>query len=221
MKTSARRLVAGCLAVFCIGSLAGLLEESRPFLLPSPQGADFFREFDTSSRFFGSSSYSKYLVMMDCRNGLRRIAAEGFQDATKKTFIETCHAIASAIVAREPSFSLGWYIRARSEIALLDVKDFNASLVMAQMTAPREQWQAEDRAELGEDNSGWLNEEATRSHYQDLETLARSYAGSSFLATRYQSDPVFRDKIVSIVEKMPAIDQRRFLANVRKLARNG
>ncbi len=215
-----RRIVAVfALGLFFLASATILFWESRPFFLPRSHEARFFEEFAAANGFFGVSTYSRHLAMRECYTGLDRIRASGAVTPEKYAFIDTCRRISGEAVTSVPPFSLGWLTAAYGAIGRLDAAAFNDHLAMAYKTASHEQWLAEKRAELAENNFGWLSADNLKRHKADLQLLAKSYVGSEFLATRYNTDPLFRERVVAVVEKLPQEDQKRFLWNVRRLAR--
>jgi hypothetical protein len=127
-----------------------------------------------------------------------------------------CLDLANDTVDLMPNYALGWYAKSLFSYQLGLTENGDAALVSAQKTGHHEQWIAEGRVQLAEDHFSSLSPEAQRGHEQDLELLAQSRRGVASVAHRYVTQPDFRERITSIVEKLPPEDQTRFLNNVRR-----
>lgn len=114
-----------------------------------------------------------------------------------------------------PSYALGWYAKALFLYQLGQPEAGDAALVLAQQIGPHEQWIAEGRVQLAEDNINILSPSARTGHKRDLELLAQSNRGIVSIARRYVTQPDFRERITAVVEKLPPESQVRFLNNVR------
>lgn len=200
---------------FSLFSLFMLRQELKPFELPQPNEPQFFQRFSESEPGFGFSSYSRFLVLMDCMHGMNRIWREGAVDQSKGAFYKSCHKLSSDVADATPVMGFAWFVKSRSAMGSLDAGTFNTALAMSQLTTPNEQWIAEKRAAAAEDYLGWLSAEGAAAHDKDLTLLAQSRSGSQFLAARYRSDLSFRERITSIVEKLDNGTQRKFLKNVK------
>lgn len=212
-----RMAVVLTLILLVAGSGWMLVGEVRPFFLRPSQEKGYYGDFAATAEMTGLSTYSRHVVMRDCYQGLDRIGRTGAVTPEKYAFMDRCRALARVAVADAPSFSLGWLTGAHAAIGRLDAPDFNALLARAFQTASHEQWLAEKRAELSENNYGWLDAGNRKRHEADLTLLARSPVGSVFLANRYRLDPGFRERVVALVERLPQADQKRFLWNVQRL----
>ena len=206
------------LVLFVLGSATILFQEARPFSLPRANEPRFFEEFAAAHGYFGFSTYSKLLLMRECYIGLDRIRVSGAVTPEKYNFIDICRGLATETVASAPPFGIGWLTAAYGAVLRLDAPTFNTYLEMAFKTSSHEQWLAEKRAEVAENNYGWLSADSVQRHQEDLRLLAQSPVGSEFLAARYGSDPLFRERVVAVVEKLPQEAQERFLYNVRRVA---
>ncbi|MBJ6989221.1 MULTISPECIES: hypothetical protein [unclassified Devosia] len=127
-----------------------------------------------------------------------------------------CLDIANQTVEAMPSYALGWYAKSLFSYQLALTENGDAALISAQQIGRHEQWIAEGRVQLAEDHFSSLSPQAQAGHEQDLELLAQSRRGVASVAHRYVTQPDFRERITSIVEKLPPEDQTRFLNNVRR-----
>lgn len=129
-----------------------------------------------------------------------------------------CLEFADAALAAMPTHALGHYVAAKMHLYSGNDVEGASALVLSQRYGPQEQWLAEARVELVETFFERLSEAALARHTADLGLLARSGRGVRSIAQRYVSDPAFRERITEIVETLPAQEQTRFLANVRRAA---
>lgn len=129
-----------------------------------------------------------------------------------------CRRFAEAALFEMPTNGLAALLGARLAFLEGDTESGNAFLERSQMVAAHEQWLAEARVAIAEDNLEHLTEAVRRRHEADLVLLARSARGVRSIAYRYVSDPAFRERITAIVETLPGDVQQRFLNNVRRSA---
>ena len=93
------------------------------------------------------------------------------------------------------------------------------ALALSRAAAPDELWIALRRVKLAEPMLSILSPADAQGHLNDMLILAQSRRGVRQLAARYLTDLEFRDRIVTLVETLPAAEQIRFLQNVRNAAR--
>ena len=166
----------------------------------------------------GLSIFTQKLTLLDCDNALVGMASLEMQyvDAARRDAVApTCLALADSLAADSPTFSYAWYVGARASAQLHDWRGLNDRLLRSRMTGPTEQWIAERRASLAEENLVALDEHAQAAHALDLRALVRSNHGVATIASRYVANAAFRDRITAIVETMTAEDQQRFIAGIR------
>jgi hypothetical protein len=162
------------------------------------------------------SLLSKRLVLDSCREAIGGPYGRLQPTDTRRLVLEHCLASADAIVGESPSYAFGWFIGALAATTLGDVEGFNARLKNAQVTGPSEQWIAELRVGLVEDNYAHATADVLTRHDADLRLLVQSPRGIQSIAARYASEPDFKSRITTIVETMPEADQARFVAEVRR-----
>lgn len=127
-----------------------------------------------------------------------------------------CLQIALSAAADFPTDSYAWSVAALASADLRDWAAMNAYLVRSQLTGPTEQWIAELRVTVAQDNFAVLDDAARVAAEQDLRLLVISIPGIRQIARRYINDLEFRARIEALVETMPAENQRRFVSVVRR-----
>lgn len=170
----------------------------------------------------GLSIATRQATLLDCDAVLRAPEALELRflpEHVRIDMVSHCRAVADAIAASAPTTSLAWLVGARASSQLGDWSGFNDRLLRSQLTGPTEQWIAELRVGLSEDNHDRLDERTRASSERDLRMLIGSLSGIYALTQRYLDDPTFRERITAIVESMPEASQNRFLSVLRRQIR--
>lgn len=152
---------------------------------------------------------------------MQTLVVNGAPSDTIVAFDKKCEKVASEIIAAMPTNSYAWWVKAFAHAALGDEKQFNDSMQRSQLTGPNEQWIADLRVRFSEDNFALLSEASKAAHEKDIALLALSSSGAETVANKYISNPNSRERIIRIVEKLPAATQRNFLSRVRNAKQNG
>jgi hypothetical protein len=169
--------------------------------------------------FLGLSIRSQTRTMLECHAALTGYSSVVMRYAgpeTRDRIVTSCAAAAKRIAQSQPSNGYAFYISAFAAALAGDWTAMNAALVQSQKTSPNEQWVAEARSTMAENYFAHLDEAARQGQDADLAMLVGSRHGVDTLARRYVADRSFRERITSIVERLPARDQQRFLYNVRE-----
>ncbi len=218
MKRSARLgivglgLVSGALA---LGGLATGYEEIESFAAGGTTPAARFAALAETGAIWAPSLLSKRLVLDSCLEAINGSYGKLQPGESRRIVIEHCRSSADAIVGEAPSYSFGWFVGALAAASLGDTGGFNARVRNSQVTGPSEQWVAELRVKLVEDNYAVAAPEVLTRHDADLRLLVASPRGIASIAERYANVPDFRSRIAAIVETLPEADQARFVAAVR------
>ena len=131
-----------------------------------------------------------------------------------------CAAGLESIVRHSPGDAVAWASLALVRAQTADVPGLLEALARSRATAPDELWVASRRVELAEPMLPFLSAADAQGHRQDMLVLAQSLRGVRQIASRYVTDLEFRDRIITLVETLPAEEQMRFLQNVRRAARD-
>lgn len=170
----------------------------------------------------GLSTLSQQATLLDCNTVLRWPNALEMRyqpDDARASMVAHCLTVSDAIASTAPTTSLAWLVGARAALQMGDTSGFNHRLLRSQLTSPTEQWLAEQRVELSEDNLSLLDEHTRTSHERDLAMLVSSLSGIYALTKRYLDDPAFRERIAAIVETLPEASQRRFISVLQRQVR--
>lgn len=205
-----------CTAAFC-GWTASM--EIRPLLRPSPRDAGFSPVFASNTLHYGLSSYSKRKLLTDCYHILSTSRVDTDIRVNLEILAKSCQLLSGNIVQTMSTNSYAWFVNALASSRLRDVTAFRESYHQSHLTGPNEQWLADLRVRLGEENLSDLDAQARLDHEQDLVLLANSDLGSISLAGRYVNDPGFRQRAMDALSKVPPERQRRFLNNTKDFLR--
>ncbi len=210
----------------CIGTAAGgawaMYRELQPMSLGATSLDRVLANSDVSA-LPGLSIASQNQALLDCYNTLQSMQSllMMYRTAEERDAVAPrCLAMADYLAQRNPSFAYTWYIGALASAYLNDWDGFNERLALSFRTGATEQWIGELRVALAEDNYDHLDEITLAANDADLHMLVLSSRGVHAIAQRYVSNPEFRERITVIVEAMPAQNQTRFIADVRRFANN-
>ncbi len=219
MKHSARLGILGVILVsgaLALGGLATAYEEIESFSAGGTTPAARFTALaDTGAR-WAPSLLSKRLVLDSCLEAINGPYGRLQPGESRSIVIGYCLSSADAIVGEAPSLSFGWFVGALAAASLGDTGGFNARVRNSQITGPTEQWVAELRVKLVEDNYASAAPDVLFRHDADLRLLVTSPRGIRSIAQRYATAPSFKGRIAAIVETLPEADQARFVAEVRR-----
>lgn len=208
-------------ALLAAGGVATAYQELLPFVAGGLTAESRYASLLNGNLLSGQSLLSKHLVLDTCHEALTGVYGRMQPAETRTPVLERCRSGADEIVAGAPSYAFGWYVGARAAAELGDLPGFNRRLLRSQVTGPTEQWVAELRAALVEDNYAGADDAVRVRHDDDLRLLVISARGIDSIARRYVDDPAFRERITAIVETLPEADQARFVARVRLGAEAG
>ena len=170
-------------------------------------------------RVAGLSIATQQATLLDCDAALRTpnsLEMRFLPEQVRIDMVPHCRTVADEIAASAPTTSMAWFVGARASTQLDDWPGFNDRLLRSQLTGPTEQWIAERRVALAEDNYDRLDERTRAGNERDLRMLIGSLSGIYALTRRYLDDPAFRERITAIVESMPEASQARFLSVLRR-----
>ncbi len=206
-------------ALLAAGGAITAHAELNPFAVGATDAKSRFAALASNAYRPAASVLSKRLLLDTCLEAVTGIYGRLQPGEDRRTVVARCLEQADAIVAGAPSFSYGWYVGALAAAELGDVTGFNTRALQSQITGPTEQWMAELRAALVEDNIAVADDAVMARHAADLRLLVASPRGIRSISRRYVAEPAFRARIAAIVEAMPEADQARFVATVRESAR--
>ncbi len=205
------------LALIVAGSTLGYVE-ARSYLTWGTSSRERFEVLASGSANIGVSVASRTLALRNCLEAMTSVIARAQPRTIRGAASKTCLAISDGIVAQEPSNSLGWFVGAVAAGELSDVAGMTARLGEAQRTGPTEQWLAQMRVELAEQNYPALSTAVRDGNDRDLTLLVQSQDGVAAIARRFVQQPDFRSRITALVERLPALQQRRFVGYVQQAA---
>jgi hypothetical protein len=210
-------VLAGALLVGAAGAVTAY-QEFDVFAAGGLGPADRFAALRHGDYHDAPSILAKKLVLDACveaTNGIYGIM-QASEDRT--AMLTHCRSEADAIAAETPSSAYAHYVGALAAARLGDAEGFNSRILKAQITGPNEQWVAEQRVALVEDQFALATPEVLARHEADLRLLVVSGRGVGSISRRYVREPAFRERITAIVETMPEAEQAKFVARVRRAA---
>lgn len=153
-----------------------------------------------------------------CRVAMTSLTGRAQPSSVRADILETCADGSQAIVEDEPGFSAAWHTGALAASFAGDAQTMNDWLSQSYRTGPAEQWIAELRVDLFEDNIAKLDSGLTDLHLADLRMLLSNDRGRRFLASRYLLFPALRQRIDEVLLRTSEPDARRFGNIVERLA---
>lgn len=199
-------------------SVFSLSKEITPFFSETSSPALRFANLEQGQADLGISIAAQKLLFNDCLESFAGPAGMAQPSIRRSAMLKHCQTLAKDSTNSKPSFAFAWYIGAFTAAELGEYQTFNHQLSASQKTAPNEQWLAEFRVNLAEDNFDQLDSSTLQGHNDDLKLLVQSRKGVSSIAKRYIQQNSFRERITNIVETLSQDDQRRFIVNVRSAA---
>lgn len=206
-------------ALFWLGVAPLAYVELRPFLTGGQTRDARFELIASGGERVGISSYAHRLTLDNCLEAINSIYGRAQPSSRRQKSLVTCGELSAEIVAASPVNAFAWFIGAMVAAGEGNVAAMNDKLLHSRQTSPNEQWIAELRVELAENQLDDLDAPNRAGHEFDLKLMAESYRGAQSIARRYLNDVQFRERIVVLVETLPEETQARFVQNVRRAAR--
>lgn len=166
----------------------------------------------------GLSLHSQTHFLYHCRVAMTSLTGRAQPSAVRDDILDICVEGSQAIVDAEPGFSAAWYTGALAASFAGDAQTMNSWLSQSYRTGPAEQWIAELRVDLVEDNFAKLEAGLTDLHLADLAMLLSNDRGRRFLASRYLVFPALHQRIDQLLALTSEPDARRFRNIVERLA---
>ncbi|WP_404406568.1 hypothetical protein [Pelagibacterium halotolerans] len=198
------------------GGLARL--EAAPYFWGAGSGNDRFERLRTDEVALPVSIHGMRVATDVCLGALSGLRVTLRKPEPLAQARERCLSLMTDIVAAMPTDSYAWYAGAFLYFQAGDIDAANRWLAMSQRTGPTEQWIAEVRVALAEENFERLDDVTRALHLSDLGLLAASQRGVASIALRYVNDEAFRERITAVVETLDPAIQQRFVQNVRTVA---
>lgn len=199
------------------GAIVGVTE-ARSYLAGGSSQRERFDILARGGVDTGLSVAARNLLLKNCLDTMASLTARAQPGERRHAVQSNCMAIADRIVEQEPTSALAWYVGAVAAAALSDLPGMAKRLGEAQRTGPTEQWLAQMRVELAEENYAALPADVLAGHKRDLTLLVQSQDGVGSIARRYVQQPDFRLRITTLVEELPPAFQERFLVYVQQFA---
>ena len=125
-----------------------------------------------------------------------------------------CGELARKALVRNPTYSAAHTIVMLSSTAPDEIA---SALVLSQITAPRESWNAKLRLGKGLPLHGSGRQALDRALESDIAFMVQTPGGRAWLARLYQGGPALRPAIVSVIDRRPNNEKAAFLQEVRRL----
>ena len=218
MRLGLHITIAAIASVLFAASAWAMFVESNAYVIGGDSSVARLANWTSDPVQPGWSIATQNQNLLDCSDVLaspNSLTMRFLDDATRAAIPQVCLTMADAITQAAPAASYAWYVGAAAAVATGDTAGFNHRLLRSQLTGANEQWIAEVRAALAEEHFAALTQDVTAQHALDLRMLVLSARGIRSIALNYAINPAFRDRIIAIVETLPANDQRRFLSQVR------
>lgn len=192
--------------------------ELRPFLSGGGDREARYQAMVEHNIKSGLSAYSQDIVLRGCLEAITSVYGR-LQPAAQRAAVRAhCETETAVITQLTPTNAFGWFTRALVAAWDNNVEEMNNSLNMSRMTGLNEQWIAELRVDLAEDNHQKLDALNLAGNDTDIVMLINSQRGIRAIAQRYLAQPAFRQRVTAFVETLPEERQRAFVSTVRQTA---
>lgn len=212
MPTKCLLVISICVTLFC-GWVT--FAELRPFFNGGLNREARLEQHINGAVHIGLSNFSHSFALNDCLHAMTSVEGRLLPTQKRASVLESCQTQANQITQLAPTNSLAWFTWALSASIRGDFGELNHSLEMSRRTGENEQWIAELRVGLAEEQFKMLTRQNREGHQQDLELLVRSQRGIKQIALRYLTQDNFKRRITTLVEQMDEESQRRFVDRVR------
>jgi hypothetical protein len=136
----------------------------------------------------------------------------------RQVLIKSCLDRADAATSAAPTLAFAWTGGAALAGEASDAERYRRELTQSYSVAPSEQWLAEMRVGIIEQNPTLADGGTRDIENHDLALLVVSPHGIKSIAQRYALQPDFRKRVVAVVEGLGQVDQKRFLDEVKRAA---
>lgn len=198
------------------GSAYALLAESGPYLFAGSGLSQRVEALAGGKLHAGLSRPARDLVLDDCVQVAGSLFGLSLRTDLRNAAIANCADAAAGFAAASPAYSYAYYVEALMAAERNDPATLNRALTTARAVAPTEQWLAELRVKLAEEQLAQLEPATLAGHEADLGLLVMSQRGIRTIARRYAAVESFRGRITAIVENLPVEQQKRFIVALRK-----
>ena len=165
------------------------------------------------------SASTDAMVLDGCLEAVSSVDGRVLPSQPRVQLVTHCLRISEWITSSSPKDAYGWFSRAYFSLELGKLAAFNEALVQAYETGPNEQWIADLRVQVAEQNLDKLEAAARRGHKADLSLMVQSPRGAEAIVGRYIRDAGFRGRIAEVVEDLPARQQQVFVSTLRAAVR--
>jgi hypothetical protein len=159
----------------------------------------------------GLSSEANDELLGRCLDGL--VSPLALLQTTQKrlTTARACKSVARTIVYSSPASSYAWLVIASSSAVAGHWQEMNSAIEEAHKLASNEQWIAARRVVLAEQFYDHLSPAAKSNEGLDIELLLSGEEGRRMLVDRYLTQPTFRDRMTSVLDRLSVSEQTAFL----------
>lgn len=207
-------IILGLSLLSAAGASAALVLEARPLNLVTASSTQRWVMLRDEPLPAGLSIASSRALLDACLSGITSVYGRMRSSTERRAVTANCGDFAEADAAIMPSSSYAWYVASLAAAQKADISTFGEYWLLSATTGQNEQWLAGLRVALLEDNLDLATPELFEAERRDLAVLAMSRMGIGSIARRYVTQRDFRERVVSVVEQLPAADQARFLAAV-------
>lgn len=222
-RTASTFVLAMTSLTLTVAAAAAMYQESRAYIRFGSTDIDRARIVAADSLHVGLSNGAMEISLQACIAAMKRsksLEVQYLSDDDRDALYLGCEEVAKNVRTQSPANGLAWLAAAYASLVNGNIPDFNTDLATSQFVTPTEQWIAEQRVQLAEDNLSSLDARALAAHDADLRMLVSGGIGLRSIAQRYMRDEAFRERLTHIVETMPPENQQRFLDSLRSVIRN-
>jgi hypothetical protein len=198
-----------------VGASWASVQESSPYLTDSLPEADRITAYIDGAGIPGLAITTQTSYLLGCYDLMRSATLKAESPQRNEALTKTCQSTAEQLANQTQTNPLAWFVAAFAAAKAGDLDAMSSALRNSYLTGPNEQWIALLRIPLAEANRARLDADLQAFGDTDLGNVAKTGAGVAGIVNHYSSDPAFRERLTSIVEKSSPADQRRFLGFLR------
>lgn len=160
------------------------------------------------------SSRGKRELFETCAGALQGLIYAMQTSEVRRAMDDRCAAYATRDVMRNPTYSAAYTVQMLTSEEPLRVAN---AMVLSQVTAPSESWNAKLRLKKGLPLYGGGKSDVDSALRSDIIFLVQSQGGRAWLAGLYKQNAGARSVIVETIDARPTIEKADFLKEVAKL----
>ncbi|WP_353646656.1 hypothetical protein [Mesorhizobium sp. WSM2239] len=169
----------------------------------------------------GFSNYSRNLLINDCLSTISSVYGRVQPQRKRELLLAACSETASEIIAETPSHAFAWFLRAFAAAELGDFQVFNQAMKMSYLSSPFELWLGQLRVQTAARFYSSLDDRSRANYASDIVVHLMTDRGSEKIASEMFRNPVLKNHVIDIAEKLPENVKWRLAEKMQQAAGTG